>query len=371
MTEFRMPSLGADMEAGTLVEWKIRPGDTVRRGDIVATVETQKGLVEVEIWEPGVVEALLVQPGVKVPVGTVLATLRSREAAPAEAPPVERPRASPVARQRARDLGVDLASVQGTGPHGAITLEDIERWAKAKEPTKEPVAEAPKETPKSVSSSAMRQAIASAMSRSKREIPHYYLGADIDVQRAVEWLESQNASRTVNERVLFAAVLLKATALAVREIPEVNGFFVNGAFVPSKQIHLGVAISLKQGGLVAPAIHDVDEKPVVRVMADLRDVVARARAGTLRASEMSDPTLTVTNLGDQGVTSVFGVIYPPQVALVGFGKPTERPWAENGMLGVRKVLVASLAADHRVTDGHRGGLFLAALTRILSEPEKL
>lgn len=143
------------------------------------------------------------------------------------------------------------------------------------------------------------------------------------------------------------------------------------AFQPSEAIHLGVAISLRQGGLIAPAIHDVDKKTLDEIMRDLKDLVKRTRAGVLRSSEISDPTITVTSLGEQGVETVFGVIYPPQVSLVGFGKITQQPWAAEGMLGVRPVIQASLAADHRASDGHRGGRFLAAINRLLQEPEKL
>ena len=154
-------------------------------------------------------------------------------------------------------------------------------------------------------------------------------------------------------------------------MPELNGLFIDGELRPSAAVHVGVAISLRQGGLVAPAIHDTDKRPLGELMAALRDLVARARAGTLRSSEMSDPTITVTNLGDQGVDAVFGVIYPPQVALVGFGTVRERPWAEHGLLGVRPVVTATLSADHRVSDGHRGARFLAAIARHLEQPEKL
>jgi len=393
MADFRMPSLGADMDAGTLIEWKVAVGDTVKRGDVVALVETQKGLVEVEIWDAGVIEALIVPPGTKVPVGTVLARLHDGASPVASAPaPVEpagpaapastavaaapallpeeaptRVLASPAARQRARELGVDLASVKGTGPRGAITIDDVDKSSKPIEPAPEP---APRAEP--APGAGMRQAIAATMARSKREIPHYYLSLDCDVTPAMTWLESENKSRTVTERVLFAALLLKATALAAREVPEMNGFFVDGQFRPSNAVHVGVAISLRQGGLVAPAIHDTETLSLIAIMARLRDLVGRARAGTLRSSEMSDPTLTVTNLGDQGgLTSVFGVIYPPQVALVGFGAPTARPWAQGDLLGVRTVLTATLSADHRVSDGHRGAVFLAALARLLGEPEKL
>ena len=400
-----MPSLGADMDAGTLRAWRVGPGDAVARGDVVAEVETDKGIVEVEIWEAGVIEAIAVQPGTKVPVGTVLATTRASGALPAPvakpaapAPPLPVPAptaaagpipalpavpaaasggrvlASPAARQLARERGIDLAIVPGTGPHGAISRADVEQAAAGPPPPAPPT---PAGSPgpgepraPGIDPAAMRRAIAAAMARSKREIPHYYLSSEIDVAGAHAWLEAENGRRPVTERILFAAVLLKATAAAVRDVPEVNGFFVDGAFVAAERVHLGVAISLRQGGLIAPAIHDVQAMTIAEVQVALRDLVARVRAGRLRSSEMSDPTLTVTNLGDQGVESVFGVIYPPQVALVGFGRVVERPWAEGGMLGVRRVVTATLAADHRVSDGHRGAVFLTAIGRHLTQPEK-
>jgi pyruvate dehydrogenase E2 component (dihydrolipoamide acetyltransferase) len=217
----------------------------------------------------------------------------------------------------------------------------------------------------------MRHAIGVAMARSKREIPHYYLGLDVDVSRAMGWLAEQNTTRPVTGRLLFSVLLLKAVALATREVPEMNGFYIDDKFQPGSGIHVGVAISLRQGGLVAPAIHDVDRKSLDEVMGALRDLVQRARSGVLRSSEVTDATITVTNLGELGVETVFGVIYPPQVALVGFGKVVERPWAVQGMVGVRPLVAVSLAADHRVSDGHRGGRFLAAIERRLQEPEAL
>jgi pyruvate dehydrogenase E2 component (dihydrolipoamide acetyltransferase) len=333
----------------------------------------------------------------------------------AAAPPPPQPpppipaglRASPAARQRAKELGIDLAAVKGTGPGGAITLNDVEKTVPiAHAPRVHPVArkmaealgvdlskvtgtgasgtitkadvekaapavQAPAVPEARDRAASMRRAIGAAMARSKREIPHYYLATEIDMRRALAWLEGENRNRPVEERLLPAAVLLKAVALALRKVPELNGFWVDGAFQPSAAIHLGVAVAIRGGGLIAPAIHDTDQKSLGELMGALRDLVQRARAGTLRSSEMSDPTITVTNLGDQGVGTVFGVIYPPQVALVGLGRIAERPWAENGLLGVRPVLTATLSADHRATDGHRGGLFLAALDHLLQEPEKL
>ena len=217
----------------------------------------------------------------------------------------------------------------------------------------------------------MRRAIAAAMARSNRDIPHYYLQTRIDMTRPLRWLEAENAKRSIKDRLLPAVLTLKAVALALKDVPELNGFWINDQHQPSDAIHVGFAISLRKGGLVTPAIHEADRKTLDELMAAMRDVIDRARSGHLRASEMSDPTITVTNLGDLGVESVFGVIYPPQVALVGFGRIAEQPWADNGMLGVRPVLMASLAGDHRATDGHRGAQFLDALNRHFQSPEKL
>jgi pyruvate dehydrogenase E2 component (dihydrolipoamide acetyltransferase) len=217
----------------------------------------------------------------------------------------------------------------------------------------------------------MRATIAKLMARSKKEIPHYYLRTTVDFSAADEFVRQYNAQRPVSERLLPAALLLKASALAVRKVPEVNGLFTEGRFHRSDAVHLGVAVSLRGGGLVAPAIHDADTLALPELMARLKDLVARTRAGRLRGSEMSDPTITVTNLGEQGVEVVHGVIYPPQVALVGFGTVVQRPWAVDGMLTVRPVLTVTLAADHRVSDGHRGGLYVSAVANLLQRPEEL
>ncbi len=361
-----MPSLGAEMEKGTLVEWRVKPGDAVTRGQIVAVVETDKGTIEVEIFEEGVVDSLLVEPGTKVPVGTPLAVVRGKRepaaaaaAPPAAVPEAGRTRASPLARKRAEAQGLDLGRVKGTGTGGTITVADVEAAAGA-----EKGAEADRQA-------AMRRAIGAAMSRSKREIPHYYLATDIELSRMLAWLATHNAGVPVARRMLPAAPLLKAVALALMEVPELNGFFTDGAFRPSEVVHLGVAISLRQGGLVAPAIHDAGRRTVAELMDALRDLIARVRAGTIRSSELADPTVTVSSLGDQGVREVLGVIFPPQVALVGLGRIGERPWVVEGAVQARPVITATLSADHRVSDGHRGGRFLVALDRLLQEPEKL
>jgi len=393
MIEFKLPSLGADMDQGKLLEWKVKPGDAVKRGQVVAVVDTSKAAVEVEIWNDGTVLELLLQPGQTVPVGTAMATvlepgetpeqaaLKKRAApaappapgpaakvaappaavaAPSAAPPAQRRPVSPVARRRAGELNVDIDKVTGTGPHGAVTMEDVERAAaqRAAPPAADRYAE-------------MRKAIAAAMGRSKREIPHYYLSETISLQRAVEWLEAENARRPLPERLLMAVLYLKATALACKSFPDMNGHYRDGGFAPAAAVHTGVAISLRQGGLIAPAIHDMDKLTLTEAMKKLADLVKRARAGSLRSSEMSDPTITVTNLGEGGVESVFAIIYPPQVAIVGFGTILRRPWVIDGEVRAVPAVVASLSADHRASDGHRGALFLAEVARLLQEPDKL
>lgn len=383
MADFIMPILGADMTAGTLVVWRKQPGDRVQRGDVIAEVETEKGLIEVEIFLTGMIERFLVEPGTKVPVGTVLATIRE-EGAPAGATaapsgstappmpaaavgaaPVEagRVRISPAARKRAAELGVDLTTVQPSGADGAITREDVEqaaagRSALAAQP------EVDRET-------RLRQTIAAAMARSKREIPHYYLSTTIDMHAAVSWLADENGKRPIVDRLLYGVLLIKAVALALHDVPELNAVWSGTQALPSRAIHIGVAITLRRGGLVAPALHDVDRQSLDELMRNFRDLVTRARAGSLRSSELSDPTITITSIGEQGVETVFGIIYPPQVAIVGFGKLAERPWSVQGQVVSRPLISATLSADHRVTDGHRGARFLAALDRLLQEPGRL
>lgn len=418
MADFVMPALGADMSAGTLLQWLKRPGDRVEKGEIVAVVHTDKADVEVEVFTSGVLEELLVEPGTEVPVGTVLARIRedgalAAGAAPAAAPEPATPAAeraagaaapaeeerrlliSPSARQLAEELGVDPATIQGSGPGGRVQRKDVEAAAaearaavaEARAAAPEPVVAAPPPpaparpaAPRPAPArpavtderlAAMRRAISASMSRSKREIPHFYLGQTIDMSNAIAWLAHENLHRPVTERLLHGVLLVKAVALALREVPELNAVWDGDRLVIREDVNVGVAIALRGGGLVAPAIHRTDELSLDELMDAFRDLVSRARSWSLRASEMSDPTITVTSLGERGVESVFGVIFPPQVAIVGFGTLVERPWVSEGQILPCPVVNASLSADHRVTDGHRAAAFLAAVDRLLQEPEEL
>jgi pyruvate dehydrogenase E2 component (dihydrolipoamide acetyltransferase) len=217
----------------------------------------------------------------------------------------------------------------------------------------------------------MRKAIGALMARSKREVPHYYLTDVVDLAAATEWLRRHNQDLPVSERVVVAALLCKATALAARQVPELNGYWVDEAFEPAEAVHLGVAVSLRGGGLVTPAIHDAASLTVPETMAALRDLVERARRGVLHRRELTEGTLTVTNLGERGAESVLGVIFPPQVGLVGFGRPVDRVVAVDGLVGVRPTTTVTLSGDHRASDGHRGGVFLEAIHTLLEHPEDL
>jgi pyruvate dehydrogenase E2 component (dihydrolipoamide acetyltransferase) len=377
MIEFRMPSLGADMEAGTLVEWLKKPGETVARGDIIAVVDTEKGAIEIEVFTDGVIDRTAVDPGQKVPVGTVLAIIRSTDEAPGApgapvstpAPavvpsvpsrPATRARTSPAARKAAEALQVDLNGVEGSGPGGSITVADVERAASRR------VARAPADR-----TLAMRAAIGAAMARAKREIPHLYLATSVDLTRLLAWLGAENERRPVTERLLPVVLFLKAVARACVEVPALNGFWTEHGFIAGTGTHVGCAIALRGGGLIAPALHDVAGKTLGVVAREFGDLVQRARSGGLRSSEMSDATITVTNLGELGAESTYAIIYPPQVAIVGFGRVVQRPWVVDGRIEPRSVVSVSVSADHRATDGREAGLFLAAIDRALQEPEAL
>jgi pyruvate dehydrogenase E2 component (dihydrolipoamide acetyltransferase) len=385
MIEFRMPSLGADMEAGTLVEWLVKPGDPVRRGEVVAVVETQKGAIEIEIFNNGIVTELVVPVGERVPVGTVLARLDGEPAtvragappapvagvvAPAPRPPSaalpSRQASSPAARRLAAERGIEIRNLKGTGPGGAISVGDVERGAAKITPAPE----APQRR-SGFDLAAMRQAIAAAMSRSKREIPHYYLSQTMEISAILARLERLNSDRAPPERVLPAAAFLRAVALAMAKLPELNGFWEEGRFRPGDGVHIGWAIALRGGGLVAPAIRDTDKRSVDELMAAMRDLVQRARSFGLRSSELSDPTVTVTSLGERGAETVLPIIYPPQVAMIGIGRIVTRPWVVDGAIGPRPVVTVTLAGDHRASDGHRGGLLLAEIDRLMQEAETL
>ena len=380
MIEFQMPSLGADMEDGTLIEWKKKPGDVVKRGDIIAEVDTQKGLIEIEVFDEGTIAELLIQEGTKVPVGTKMALIQPstiEAEKPIELHPIMEKisepiieektdtisiKASPLAKKMAQENHIDLSKIIGTGPDGAITKEDIDASIKQSETAETEKISTPTE--------AIRMAVAAAMSKSNREIPHYYLEKKIDMTKALAWLQEANKQRTVANRLLPVVLFIKAMAKSLKEVPDLNAVWENG-LLQKTEINIGFVVSLRNGGIIVPAIPQSDTKNADEIMTALNDLIPRARALKLRSSELSSSTITLTNLGDAGADTVFGIIYPPQVAIVGLGTITEQPFAENGMLGIRSLANVTLAGDHRATDGLTGSRFLSSLDKYLQNPEAL
>jgi pyruvate dehydrogenase E2 component (dihydrolipoamide acetyltransferase) len=381
MIEFRMPSLGADMEDGTLIEWKKKTGDAVKRGDCIAEVETQKGLIEIEVFDEGIIDEILIPEGTKVPVGTIMAMIKpssvSLETKPTTLQPTEEKitepilienieeksiKVSPLARRIASDNRIDISKIKGIGEDGVITKDDVEQAIRQQKST-----ETAKKLP---STETIRAAVAAAMSKSNREIPHYYLEKKINITQALVWLKEQNKERKVTSRLLPVVLFIKATAKTLTGFPDLNAVWENG-LQPKTSINIGFVVSLRTGGIIVPAISNANLKSIDEIMETLNDIIPRARALKLRSSELSDSTITLTSLGEGGADSVFGVIYPPQVAVIGFGSISEQPFAENGMLGIRSVVSVCLAGDHRATDGLTGSRFLSALDTNLQNPETL
>lgn len=399
-----MPSLGADMERARVIEWLVKPGDKVRCGDVIVVVETDKGAIEIEIFEDGEIEALVAPVDAELEVGALLARIRQAgepmascvsdtdasiapmSAAPASpeptvraptAPPVvpaqvasmsgenPRVRASPAARRLALARGFDLNGVTGHGPQGAVTLADVTAIIAGTTVTPR------QRQPVGFDRVAMRRAIGQAMARAKREIPHYYMAHTFNMTRALEWLSEANGARPVERRLLPAVLLLRACGLALARVPGFNGTYVDGTFCAAEAVHVGWAIALRAGGLIAPAIHDVATRDIDTLMQALRDLVRRARNGGLRGSELADATVTVTSLGERGAETVLPVIHPPQVAMIGFGSLVERAWVVAAEVVPQTVIHVSLAADHRVSDGHAGSQLLAEIERLLNHPEEL
>ena len=411
LIDITMPSLGADMRDGTLTEWRVAEGDQISKGDIIAVIESNKGAIDMESYHSGTIAKLLVQPMTALPVGAIMAKLEvdseaispeaispeaiSPEALSPKAQPPQQPQAtakiiqsgpqprpkgypvtneqvlaSPAVRQIARQQQLDLSAIQGSGPNGAILLKDIRGISQQPSSKPEPAKPAPAAAAEH-KAEAMRDAIAVAMEKSKREIPHYYLTLDIDLTTAQQWLSSENAGREPEERLLLLALLLKAVANILPKFPALNGYYQDNQFEPSQAVHIGNVISLRGGGLVVPAIHDVDKLTLNATMQALRDISNRSRTGHLRSSELTDATITVTSIGDRGSDSVLGVIYPPQVAILGFGRVRQSAQVINGKVEICDMISVSLSADHRVSDGILGAKFLNALSHQLQQPELL
>ncbi|MBA6341738.1 2-oxo acid dehydrogenase subunit E2 [Colwellia sp. MB02u-10] len=436
--DITMPSLGADMSEGMLVEWLIKVGDKVKHGDIIAVLETQKGAIDMEAYHDGIITQLLVQPVNTVPVGSVLARIDTEEkslnesknqntstediikepitteeistekiitekitpekivsekiidepvllsAAALTEKPLLKPQkkiieklnintktnnktnrvlASPIVRKIAKAQQLDLLRIKGSGPNGGIILKDIAQI-----------------TPKTrltegESLTNMRSAIAAAMTKSKQEIPHFYLSVDLPINKAQQWLQQVNKDKTPQTHILLIALVLKAVAISLQKYPQLNGFYQQGHFEPVSEINIANVISLRAGGVVVPALRHVEQLSVPEIMSALRDITRRSRAiergERLRSSELMGATITITNMGERGVDQVFGIIYPPQVAIIGVGKVKKVPQVCDEKIDIGEQITLCLSADHRVVDGMLAAKFLNSLAKNLQKPEQL
>jgi len=406
--DIAMPSLGADMTEGMLVEWLIKVGDKVKHGDVIAVLETQKGAIDMEAYHDGIVTEILVKPLNTFPVGKVLARLKEINSKhnlsqpnktlvetiekthdTQKVKPIVKPvnqskkndikkinkrfsrhriTASPIVRKAAKAHQIDLSIVSGSGFNGAIILKDItavlnERNFKINIYTSdEKLAN-------------MRKIIALTMSESKKEIPHFYLSLNIPINKAQKWLQQTNQDKAPQEHILLIALLLKAVANTLEKYPRLNGFYRNDHFELAKNINIANVISLRSGGVLVPSISKVDQLSVRDIMQVLRGMTFRSRSidrrERLRSSALSDASITIANMGERGVDRVFGIIYPPQVAIIGFGRINRVPQVCGEQINIGEQLNVCLSADHRVVDGMLGAKFLNSLAKKLQNPEQL
>ncbi|MBI4220156.1 MAG: 2-oxo acid dehydrogenase subunit E2 [Chloroflexi bacterium] len=423
MTEVTMPSMGADMTEGAVAKWLKKEGDPVKRGDILAEIETDKAVVEMEAYGAGVLRKIVIPEGQKVPVGQLIAYIgepadklpeapgaapaAAKKAEPAERPPAvaaeaaparaeagraepaaapvesaERMKASPVARKLADQHGIDLSTVKGTGPGGRITRDDVERAVAAgPAPEAAPVtAEAGPGAPARPSVAAvgeitqltsMRQAIARVTARSKTQIPHFYVTASIDMTEAMkirkqlnEALEAEGVRISVNDFVL------KASALALKKYPKFNSFFDGDKLVNHQKVNIGVAIAL-EAGLIVPAVLGCESKTLKEIAVSSRALGEKARSGKLTQEELTGATFSTSNLGMFEVDQFVAIIVPPQSGILAIGKVTRTPVVRDDKIVIAEIMKATVSIDHRVADGAEAAVFLVAVKKALENPVSL
>ena len=452
-TSIVMPQLGYDMREGTIVRWLKEEGEDVTRGEIIAEIETDKAVVEFSPTTGGVLRRIVAGAGDIVPVGQLIAVIGDADealpdeltapaspaaaaeqvpATPAPAPvptpvaesppavPEGEVRASPIARRLAREKGVDLANLTGSGPGGRIVEADVlaaaavlsapggvlasplarrlareggidlssltgsgpggriveaDVLAASAAPAAETAAPAPAEAAAApagdqVQLSRMRQTIARVTSDSKREAPHFYVAADIDMSKAMDLRRDINDQIDSDSRVSVNDLIVKASALAIGRHPKFNSFFRDDYLQMNPSINVGIAIAL-ESGLIVPGIPGCEGKTLAEVAVASRDLAARATGGTLRAEEYTGTTYSVSNLGMFGVDSFTAIIYPPHAAILAVGAVKEQPVVRSGEITIAQIMKATLSVDHRVADGAEAAQFLSEIKRLLENPVSL
>ncbi len=408
-TNVVMPQMGYDMREGTVVRWYKQEGETVDRGEVIADIETDKATVEFEAYTGGVLGRIVAEAGVAVPVGELIAIItepgesvpevaaptpsptQAAPAAPAPAPAAAEPeppaapapasdgevRASPIARRLARERGIDLSLVTGTGPNGRITERDVENYqapaaaepapAPAPAVTAEPVA-APADS--RIELSRMRQTIARVTSDSKSTAPHFYVTAEIDMEKAMSMRRDVNDAADPENRVSVNDLMVKACALALVKHPKFNSFYRGDHLEVHGAMNIGIAIAL-ESGLILPGVSNCESKSLLQIAAATKDLIARANSGTLRNEEYSSTTFSISNMGMFDVESFTAIIYPPHAAILAVGSVKQQPVVRDGELTVGTMMKATLSTDHRVADGAEAAQFLMEIKRVLENPVSL
>ncbi len=406
-TILEMPKLGFDMAEGTLVRWVKDQGEAVQKGEVIAEIETDKATVEVEANGSGIVYKHLVAEGEITPVGTPIAVITapdeepdltellgaaapSEETAPPEVPaspptpsavatpqgtsqtPEGRVKASPLARRMAREHGLDLRTLQGSGPRGRIVKRDIET-ALAATPTPMPAVAPvrPSRADEVVEVSRLRQAIGRRMVEAKQQVPHFYVTHEYRMdallaarKRINAQLESSGVKLSVND------FLVKAAALTLREFPNLNASLQEGQIVHHGQINIGNAVAV-ENGLLTVVCRNADQKPLSQISSEVREMARQVREGKVRSEYIEGATFSISNLGMYDVEHFIAIINPPEAAILAVGSARQVPVVENGQLVVGWTMKATLSVDHRISDGAEAARFLQAMAKYIEDPVML
>jgi pyruvate dehydrogenase E2 component (dihydrolipoamide acetyltransferase) len=386
-----MPQMGYDMQEGTIVSWKKKEGDSIERGEVLVEIETEKAVVEMDVPTAGVVGKLVVEEGATVPVGQPIAIItqpgepvpevaapeaeeaaapaaetpppagKTPPAATSEAPAAGRVRASPIARRLAKEKGIDLSLVRGTGPGGRVAEADVRAFEEAP---------APAGKPQRVQLSRMRLAIGRRTADSKRQAPHFYVSVSVEMDRALEMRQELNESPGEEEHITVNDLIIKAATQALTRFPNLNSTFEDDHLLVYPDINIGIVLAVGQG-LIVPAIPQAQEKSLAQISRLAKDLLGRAREGTLKPEEYGGATFAVSNLGMFDVDEFIAVIMPPNSAMLGIGSIRPQPVVRDGQVVVRQMMKATLSVDHRVTDGVEAAKYLAEFRRLLEQPVNL
>lgn len=381
-----MPQMGYDMREGTVVRWHKKEGDDVAKGDILAEIETDKATVEMEAFSPGILGRIMAEEGRTVPVGDPIAVIvgpgeavpeveqpaasptspaaTAQPPAPSMAPPASGDvKASPLARRLAREKGIPLASISGTGPGGRITEADVLRAEEAGESPAPASQEGAEISP-------MRRAMARITAQSKRELPHFYVTAEVNMSQAMSVRRQVNETLPDGQRISINDLIVKASALALVKHPKFNASLDGDRLVMHEDLNIGIAVALEQG-LIVPSISRCQDRSLVDIAKASSDLVRRTQENKLKAEEYSGSTFSISNLGMHDVDSFAAIILPPNAAVLAVGAVREQPVVQDGQIVVGQVMKATLSVDHRVADGAEGAAFLVEIKANLENPVRL